>query len=682
MENSPTICQWYVSSLLAPVRAAAKEAIILHYMDDVLVCAPDDDMLANVLDLTIGALVAAGFELQQDKIQRMPPWKYLGLEITKRTIVLQKLAIQTNIKTLVDVRKLCGSLNWVRPWLGLSNEDLAPLFDLLKGGEELSSPRTLTPEAQTALEKVQHLMSTRQASRYRPDLPFRFIILGNLPHLHGVVFQWEDNRKSKKDQDRRDPLLIIEWVFLSHNRSKRMTRPQELMAELIRKTRVRIRELSGRDFDCIHVPIRMRTGQTTKAMLESLLQDCEALQFALEGYTGQISLHRPAHKIFNSEIQFELSTKSVRSKEPLKALTVFTDASGASHKSVMTWKNPQTQRWEADIKEVEGSPQVAELDAVVRAFERFPEPLNLVTDSAYVAGVVSRAEYAILQEVSNTALYELLSELVNLVSHREQPYYVMHVRSHTDLPGFMEGNRRADALAVPAMMAPILDVFEQAKISRRQFHQNAPALVRQFNLKHDQARAIVAAWERASDVRRHLVQAFATLGIPKVIKTDNGPAYSSKEFRSFLQQWGIEHKTGIPYSPTGQAIVERAHQNIKRMLQRQRSPEKLDSLVVRLSRALFTLNFLNYAFENPNPPIVRHFGGSRQLQMKEKPPVWIKDPETREIQGPHELIMWGKGYACVSTPESPRWIPSRWVKPCVSRPAGKGSQATPKTGIG
>ena len=183
-------------------------------------------------------------------------------------------------------------------------------------------------------------MSTRQASRYRLDLPFKFIILGSLTHLHGVVFQWEGKKKSKEDRDRRDPLLIIEWIFLSHHRSKRMTQPQELMAELIRKARVRIRELSGCDFDCIHVPIRTQTGQITKAMLESLLHDCEALQFTLEGYTGQISLHRPAHKIFNSEIQCELNTKSVRSKEPLKALTVFTDASGASQKSVMTWREP------------------------------------------------------------------------------------------------------------------------------------------------------------------------------------------------------------------------------------------------------------------------------------------------------------------------------------------------------
>ncbi|RMC20307.1 hypothetical protein DUI87_01154 [Hirundo rustica rustica] len=40
MKNSPSICQWYLSSLLSPVRAAVGEAIILHCMDDVLVCVP------------------------------------------------------------------------------------------------------------------------------------------------------------------------------------------------------------------------------------------------------------------------------------------------------------------------------------------------------------------------------------------------------------------------------------------------------------------------------------------------------------------------------------------------------------------------------------------------------------------------------------------------------------------
>ncbi|KFZ48885.1 Putative Pol polyprotein, partial [Antrostomus carolinensis] len=176
LKVSPAICQLYVSSLLSPVRAATEKAIIYHYMDDILVCAPNDDLLTHALDLTIDALIVAGFELQKEKIQKMPPWKYLGLKIGNRTIVPQKLEINPRIKTLADVHKLCGSLNWVRPWLGLTNEDLAPLFNLLEGGEDPSAPRSITPEARKALEKVQSAMSTRQAHRCRPDLPFKFII--------------------------------------------------------------------------------------------------------------------------------------------------------------------------------------------------------------------------------------------------------------------------------------------------------------------------------------------------------------------------------------------------------------------------------------------------------------------------------------------------------------------------
>ncbi|RMC21110.1 hypothetical protein DUI87_01967 [Hirundo rustica rustica] len=665
MKNSPVICQWYVASLLSPVRAAAGQAIIYHYMDDVLVCAPNDDMLSHVLGLTVDALVAAGFELQEEKVQRMPPWKYLGLEIRKRTIVPQKLAIKTKVSSLVDVHQLCGALNWVRPWLGLTTNDLAPLFNLLKGGEELSSPRVLTPEAEKALEKVQDAMSKRQAHRFDPELPFKFIIMGKLPHLHGMIFQWRNI--PKKDREGNDPLSIIEWVFLSHQRSKRMTRPQELVAELIRKARFRIRELAGCDFECIHIPIGLRSGQISKAMLEHLLQENEALQFALDSFTGQISIHRPAHKIFNSEVKFVLSLKEVRSRRPLKALTVFTDASGRSHKSVMTWKDPQTQQWEADIAEVEGSPQVAELAAVVRAFERFPEPFNLVTDSAYVAGVVSRADQAILQEVSNIALYDLLSKLVRLVSHREQPYFVMHTRSHTDLPGFIaEGNRKADALAAPAEMAPLPNIFMQAKLSHQLFHQNAPGLVRR---------------EKAGDAIKHLIHAFSFMGIPRELKTDNGPAYKSRELRSFLQQWGVEHKTGIPHSPTGQAMVERTHGTIKRVLHQQQRVLRTESPSVRLARALFTINFLNCSYEGLNPPIVQHFGASSLFGVKERPQVMVRDPGSGGTEGPHDLVTWGRGYACVSTPTGPKWIPAKWVRPYVPKSPGSGKTGSPQVTV-
>ncbi|RMC00739.1 hypothetical protein DUI87_22422 [Hirundo rustica rustica] len=65
--------------------------------------------------------------------------------------------------------------------------------------------------------------------------------------------------------------------------------------------------------------------------------------------------------------------------------------------------------------------------------------------------------------------------------------------------------------------------------------------------------------EKARDVIAHCRQAFAVLGIPSAVKTDNGPAYASQKVRQFLQSWGVSHNFGIPHSLTGQAIVERTH---------------------------------------------------------------------------------------------------------------------------
>ncbi|NWU85621.1 POK19 protein, partial [Onychorhynchus coronatus] len=57
----------------------------------------------------------------------------------------------------------------------------------------------------------------------------------------------------------------------------------------------------------------------------------------------------------------------------------------------------------------------------------------------------------------------------------------------------------------------------------------------------------------------HRNSAFSHMGIPKLIKTDNGPRYISQETQLFFVDWGINHTTGIPHNPTGQGIVERAH---------------------------------------------------------------------------------------------------------------------------
>ncbi|NWZ59419.1 POK10 protein, partial [Haliaeetus albicilla] len=54
-------------------------------------------------------------------------------------IIPQKLKIITEVQTLNDMQKLLGTINWVRPLLGITNEELHPLFQLLKGDPALNS---------------------------------------------------------------------------------------------------------------------------------------------------------------------------------------------------------------------------------------------------------------------------------------------------------------------------------------------------------------------------------------------------------------------------------------------------------------------------------------------------------------------------------------------------------------
>ena len=47
------------------------------------------------------------------------------------------------------------------------------------------------------------------------------------------------------------------------------------------------------------------------------------------------------------------------------------------------------------------------------------------------------------------------------------------------------------------------------------------------------------------------------LGLPHIIRSDNGPYYNSKEFQQFLQCYSITHQTSSPNHPRSNGFVER-----------------------------------------------------------------------------------------------------------------------------
>ena len=65
-----------------------------------------------------------------------------------------------------------------------------------------------------------------------------------------------------------------------------------------------------------------------------------------------------------------------------------------------------------------------------------------------------------------------------------------------------------------------------------------------------------------------LRRTFSTHEIPYFIVSDNGPSFTSSEFKTFCFGNGIKHLTIAPYSPSSNRAAERAVQTVKKALKK------------------------------------------------------------------------------------------------------------------
>ncbi|TRZ07938.1 hypothetical protein HGM15179_019169 [Zosterops borbonicus] len=161
------------------------------------------------------------------------------------------------------------------------------------------------------------------------------------------------------------------------------------------------------------------------------------------------------------------------SRQPVESLTVFTDASRKNSKAGLTWQ--ENGKWLSEVLERPGdSLQILELYAVIRVFEKWPnDPINIVSDSLYIIGVVERMEWALLKEVQNRWLWQLFLQVWQLLNSRRRDYFITHRQSHSGLmEGLTLGNEKADQLVAPlwASASPNIDKFAQARMAHEFFH--------------------------------------------------------------------------------------------------------------------------------------------------------------------------------------------------------------------
>jgi transposase InsO family protein len=65
---------------------------------------------------------------------------------------------------------------------------------------------------------------------------------------------------------------------------------------------------------------------------------------------------------------------------------------------------------------------------------------------------------------------------------------------------------------------------------------------------------------------------FGIHGIPDVVVTENGPQFSSAEFRKFANDYGFVHTTSCPRYPQSNGEAERCVETVKKLLKIAKDP--------------------------------------------------------------------------------------------------------------
>ncbi|KAF1506975.1 Endogenous retrovirus group K member 11 Pol protein, partial [Eudyptula minor] len=399
--NSPTLCQLYVAWALQPLRQEWTDTIIYHYMDDILCCQAQPFTIKDIQQLTT-LLANKGLVVASEKVQKSAPWKYLGWTIEAAKIRPQKLTLKTPLNTLTDIQTVLGDIQWVRNCAGISNVDIMPLTELLCG-KHPADQILLTEKHRAAL---QHIIKSIDAIDNSKDM--------------------KDGGKAKLQQlTNHNSFYILEWVFLRVQPCISVQTRPESVSELIRKGRSRILELTGQEPADISIPV-------SAVDLEWWMRNSLPIQEALLGFEGVVHSQQPQGKLWQIIRRNQWLEKPKVVDRPIPGgITVYTDAGKRSKQAVCVW--PEAGQWHKQLLPgQEGDTlQTLELTAVIWALEHWLNlPLNVVTDSLYVAGLVPRIQDALIKEASNPLLGRLFVRLRSVISQRTAPCAVIHIRSH------------------------------------------------------------------------------------------------------------------------------------------------------------------------------------------------------------------------------------------------------------
>ena len=111
-----------------------------------------------------------------------------------------------------------------------------------------------------------------------------------------------------------------------------------------------------------------------------------------------------------------------------------------------------------------------------------PLSFNVYTDSKYLASLFPDFVTAFLHNLDEE-LYTLFSQTQALIRSRTEPFFIAHIRAHSNLPGPLVAGNDADRLIAP--------IFTFANDEHANLHTNANRLHSKYHIPLTETRHII-----------------------------------------------------------------------------------------------------------------------------------------------------------------------------------------------
>ena len=566
ISSAPEHFQRRMSEILAGLEG------VLCQMDDVLIFGRDQAEHDRRLEAVLMRIEKAGVTLNPQKCEfRKDKLTFLGHVIDANGITADpektKAIVEMNPPTNIpELRRFLGMVNQLGKFTPNLAEMTQPLRELLSK----SKSWTWGPAQSSAFSKVkQELSKPTTLALYDPSVPTKISADASAFGLGAVILQKADSTwkpvafasRSMSDTERRYAQIEKEALAT--------TWACEKFADFIIGKHIEI--------ETDHKPLVPLLGSKD---LDRLPPRVLRFRLRLDRFSYDIK-HVPGKELYTADTLSRApvnnhSTQDSLTQQELAELCMMSTISQlpASDHRLDVYKEAQSN--DPTCKEIrrycqEGWPNKSQLDPQLKPFYE-------------AQGELTEGDGLLMYDRRIVVPKSLQTETLQKLHEGHQGLTRCRLRAKISVwwPGiskqlksYVENCPKCARDAKPAkepLIPTSLPAYPWQQVATDLFHQDGKDYI-----------VIVDYFSRFPEIKRlkstttqsvvnTLKTTFARYGIPEVVRSDNGPQFSSQEFTQFAEKYNFKHITSSPHFPASNGQAERAVQTVKKLLKDANDP--------------------------------------------------------------------------------------------------------------